>query len=49
MAAPYGLRRALIIALNRIGRLLELVLVPASAPSRIIHADLLRPSRYDYL
>ena len=29
--------------------LLELVAVPATEPTRIIHADRLRPKFYDYL
>lgn len=41
--------RVLVIGADRTGRLLELVLVPADEPTRIIHADILRPSRYDYL
>lgn len=31
------------------GRLLELVAVPAGTPTRIIHADALRPVFYNYL
>lgn len=31
------------------GAMLELVAVPADAPTRIIHADRLRPKFYDYL
>ena len=31
------------------GTMLELVAVPAGAPTRIIHADRLRPKFYDYL
>ncbi len=34
---------------DRRGRLLELVGVPAAEPTRIIHADALRPKFYDYL
>ncbi|MDR1213712.1 MAG: hypothetical protein LBK54_06485 [Propionibacteriaceae bacterium] len=41
--------RVLLIGADRAGRLLELVLVPADQPARVIHADVLRPSRYDYL
>ena len=37
------------IGADRHGRLLELVAVPAGEPTRIIHADLLRPKFYDYL
>lgn len=44
-----GEQRILIIGADRTGRLLELVLVPADAPIRVIHADLLRPGRYGYL
>ena len=44
-----GELRVFIIGADRSGRLLELVLVPADEPQRIIHADVLRPSRYDYL
>lgn len=31
------------------GRFLELILVPADEPERIIHADILQPKNYDYL
>ncbi len=31
------------------GRFLELILVPADEPMRVIHADVLRPGHYDYL
>ena len=41
--------RLLVIAADRRGRLLELVAMPAGQPTRIIHADLLRPRFYDYL
>lgn len=44
-----GELRVFVIGADRSGRLLELVLVPADQPQRIIHADVLRPSRYDYL
>ena len=44
-----GEERLLIIGADRRGRLLELVAVPAGSPTRIIHADLLRPKFYDYL
>ncbi len=44
-----GEERILIIGADRVGRLLEIVLVPAQNPSLIIHADRLRPSRYHYL
>ena len=39
----------LALGADRQGRLLELVAVPAGQPTRIIHADLLRPKFYDYL
>lgn len=41
--------RLLVIGPDQHGRLLELVAVPAGEPTRIIHADLLRPKFYDYL
>lgn len=41
--------RVLVIGADTSGRVLELVLVPADDPARIIHADILRPSRFDYL
>lgn len=44
-----GELRMLVIGADASGRLLELVLVPADKPARIIHADILRPSRYDFL
>lgn len=44
-----GEERLLVIGPDRHGHLLELVAVPVAAPTRIIHADRLRPSRYDYL
>ena len=44
-----GETRVLLIGADRAGRLLELVLVPAAEPARVINADILRPSRYDYL
>ena len=44
-----GELRVFIIGADRSGRLLELVVVPADNPQRIIHADVLRPSRYDFL
>lgn len=44
-----GELRVLVIGADRSGRLIELVLVPADEPQRIIHADVLRPGRYDYL
>ena len=44
-----GEERLLVIGADRSGRLLELVLVPSSGPTRIIHADRLRAKFYDYL
>lgn len=44
-----GEERLMLIGADRHGRLLELVAVPAGSPTRIIHADLLRPKFYDYL
>ena len=44
-----GQERLLVIGPDQHGRLLELVAVPADEPTRIIHADRLRPKFYDYL
>lgn len=44
-----GEERLLVIGPDQHGRLLELVAVPAGEPTRIIHADRLRPKFYDYL
>lgn len=44
-----GEERLLVIGADQHGRLLELVAVPAGGPTRIIHADRLRPRFYDYL
>lgn len=44
-----GEERLLVIGPDRHGRMLELVAVPAGTPTRIIHADRLRPKFYDYL
>lgn len=44
-----GETRIFVIAPARDGRFLELVLVPSDDPTRVIHADILRPSHYDYL
>ena len=44
-----GEERLLVIGADRNGRLMELVAVPAGTPTRIIHADLLRPKFHDYL
>ena len=41
--------RLLVIGPDGSGRLLELIAIPASAPERVIHADVLRPKYYDYL
>lgn len=45
----HGEERLLVIGPDRHGTMLELVAVPVHEPTRIIHADRLRPSRYDYL
>lgn len=44
-----GQERLLAIGPDRHGRLLELVAVPVDLPNRIIHADALRPTLFDYL
>ena len=44
-----GDERLLVIGPDRHGRMLERVAVPVEEPTRIIHADLLRPKFYDYL
>ena len=44
-----GEERLLAIGPDRHGRMLELVAVPVDEPTRIIHADRLRPTFYDYL
>ncbi|GAA2128797.1 hypothetical protein [Glycomyces algeriensis] len=44
-----GEERLLVIGADESGNLLELVAVPADEPTRIIHADRLRPKFYDYL
>ena len=41
--------RIFVIGPDRAGRFLELVLVPASSPARVIHADLLQPNHYHFL
>jgi hypothetical protein len=38
-----------LLSLGTAGRLLEVVVVPAGDPQRVIHADVLRPKFYDYL
>lgn len=45
----HGEDRLLVIGPTRSGLLLELVLVPAADPDRIIHADRLRAKFYVYL
>jgi uncharacterized DUF497 family protein len=45
----YGEDRLFVIGPSRSGRMLELVAVPVGAPTRIIHADALQPSREHYL
>lgn len=44
-----GDERLLVIGSDRHGRILELVAVPADEPTRIIHADRLRPKFYEFL
>lgn len=44
-----GEDRILAIGPDHSGNLLELVAVPVGTPTRIIHADKLRPKFYDYL
>jgi hypothetical protein len=44
-----GEERLLVIGPARDGKLLELVLVPAEDPERVIHADYLRLKFYGYL
>jgi len=44
-----GEERLLVIGADRHGRMLELVAVPAREPTRIIHADRLRPKFYEFL
>ncbi len=45
----HGEERLLVIGPDRHGLMLELVAVPSGAPTRIIHADRLRPKFFDYL
>lgn len=45
----YEAERLLVIGPDATGRLLELVAVPAQAPARIIHADVLRPRFHAFL
>ena len=44
-----GEERPMVIGADRNGRLLELGAVTVGTPTRIIHADLLRPKLYNYL
>jgi hypothetical protein len=44
-----GEERLLVIGADRHGRMLELVAVPVREPTRIIHADRLRPKFYEFL
>ncbi len=44
-----GEDRLLVIGPDRHGRMLELVAIPAGQPTRVIHADQLRPKFFDYL
>lgn len=44
-----GGERLMVIGADRHGRMLELVAVPADEPTRIIHADRLRPKFYEFL
>jgi uncharacterized DUF497 family protein len=44
-----GEARIFIIGADTQGRFLELVLVTADEPTRVIHADVLRPGHFDYL
>ena len=44
-----GEERILVIGPTPTGAILELVAVPVDAPTRIIHADKLRPKFYKYL
>ncbi len=44
-----GEERLLVIGPDQQGRMLELVAVPSGNPTRIIHADRLRPKFHDYL
>lgn len=44
-----GEDRLLYIGADTSGRMLEVVAVPMGEPSRIIHADILRPKFHDYL
>lgn len=41
--------RLLVIGADITGRLLEVVVIPADDPQRVIHANLLQRKNYDYL
>jgi hypothetical protein len=41
--------RLLVIGADTTGRLLEVVVVPADDPQRVIHANLLQRKNYDFL
>lgn len=45
----HGEIQILIIGPDRGGMMLEIIAVPTGRPTRVIHADRLRPSRYDHL
>ena len=45
----HGQEQIVVIGPDRSARLLELVVVPANDPERIIHADVCRPKFYDFL
>ncbi|HEU0205757.1 MAG TPA: DUF4258 domain-containing protein [Pseudolysinimonas sp.] len=44
-----GERRLLILGPDSSGRFLEIVVLPAREPERVIHADILRPKFYGQL
>lgn len=44
----YDGEERLLVGADESGNLLELVAVPADGPTRIIHADRLRPKFFDY-
>lgn len=44
-----GEERVFLIGPDRAGRFLELILVPANEPLRVIHADLLQEKNYRFL
>lgn len=41
--------RRLVLGADSSGRMLEIVVVPAGDPQRVIHADRMRPKFFDYL